>query len=70
MKEDFIKYPKYRAAYVRAFDKMCKARDEAGLVNNGAWRDGEHVMRWWVGEDPNQITLFDYMEEAGIEFEQ
>jgi len=53
---------------VRAFDKMLKAREEAGLANNGAWSDGEHVMRWWVGDDPNQITLFDFMDEAGIDY--
>ena len=62
MKKDFQKYPKYRAAYVRAFDKMVKAREEAGLPNDAAWADGEHVMRWWVGDDPIQRTLFDYYE--------
>lgn len=49
---------------------MVKTREEAGLTNNGSWCDGEHVMRWWVGDDPNQITLFDYMEEAGMEFSE
>ena len=67
MKEDFVKYPKYRASYVRAFDRMVKAREEAGLTNNGAWVDGEHVMRWWVGDDPFQMTLFDYIEESEID---
>lgn len=59
MKEDFALYPKYRANYVRAFDKMVIKRQEEGLINTGAWTDGEHVMRWWVGDDPNQITLAD-----------
>lgn len=27
--------------------------------NTSEWCDGEHVMRWWVGDDPNQITLSD-----------
>lgn len=62
MKKDFQKYPKYRAAYVRAFDKMIQAREEAGLPNDAAWADGERVMRWWVGDDPLQRTLFDYYE--------
>lgn len=65
MKEDFERYPKYRAAYVRAFDKMVEARAAAGLVNDEAWIDGEHVMRWWVGNDPLQMTLLDYMGEEG-----
>lgn len=62
MKRDFAKYPKYRALYVRAFDKMLLARKDAGLKTDETWSDGEHVMRWWVGDNPQQITLFDYYE--------
>lgn len=62
MKRDFYNYPKYRASYVRTFDKMLLARKEAGLEIGEAWSDGEHVMRWWVGDNPHQITLFDYYE--------
>ena len=65
MKADFELYPKYRAAYVRAFDRMVIEREKAGLVNTGSWIDGEHVMRWWVGDDPNQITLADYLQGIG-----
>ena len=65
MKKDFLFYFKYRASYVRAFDRMVKAREESGLVNRGTWRDGESVMRWWVGDDPNQITMSDYFGEIG-----
>lgn len=68
MKKDFERYPKYRAAYVRAFDKMVDARKAAGLVNNGAWIDGEHVMRWWVGDNPFQMTLYDYIYDTEIRF--
>lgn len=63
MKEDFARYPEYRAAYVRAFDRMLKARLEAGLTNNNVWIDGEHVMKWWVGDNPFQKTIWDYIEE-------
>lgn len=58
MKKDFAKYPKYRALYVKAFDKMLDARASAGLANS-SWYDGESVMRWWVQDDPNQITFED-----------
>ncbi len=68
MKADFEKYPKYRTAYVRAFDRMLKARKEAGLRNDISWSDGEHVMRWWVGDNPNQITISDYMNDMGFEY--
>lgn len=63
MKKDFARYPRYRDAYVRAFDKMLKEREKAGLENKIHWTSGEDVMRWWVGDDPNQITLEDYMGE-------
>lgn len=67
MKKDFANYPKYRAAYVRTFDKMVEARKKAGLETNNEWADGEHVMRWWVGDDPLQVTLFDYLESQDVE---
>lgn len=65
-KEEFKQYPKYRAAYVRAFDKMLVERKRTGKVSfditkGWAWKDGEAVMRWWVGDDPLQITIEDYM---------
>ena len=56
MIEDFIKYPKYRDNYLRAFDRMLKSRKEANLPTD--WKDAWEVMMWWVGEDPNQLSLF------------
>lgn len=51
-------FPKYRAAYVRAFDKMLERRAEKGYACN--WRDGEEVMHWWIedGVMPGQTELF------------
>ena len=55
---EFARYPKYRGNYVRAFDRMLKARIAAGLpILN--WTSGESVMRWWLGEDPAQVTFED-----------
>lgn len=63
MKADFARYPKYRENYVRAFDRMLQARADAGQDNRD-WKTGEDVMRWWVGDDPRQISFLDeYMEE-------
>lgn len=66
-KEEFKRFPKYRAAYVRTFDKMLEERRKAGktsfdIAKGWTWRDGEAVMRWWVGDDPLQITIDDYMK--------
>lgn len=58
---DFRKYPKYRANYVRAFDRMLKARAEAGMTNKINWADGESVIRWWLGDTTidGQLSFFD-----------
>ena len=56
MKDDFIRYPKYRDNYLRAFDRMLIARKEAGLPTE--WQSAEEVMMWWVGDDPRQLSLF------------
>lgn len=62
MKKDFEKHPKYKDAYIKAFDRMLKKREEDGLkIDRRYWPDGEHVMRWWCGDDPAQITIDDYM---------
>lgn len=63
---EFEKYPKYKENYIRAFDRMLKARLEQGKYNN-SWETGEDVFRWWMGEDPTQITFDDLA--AGTEFE-
>ncbi len=59
MKSEFARYPKYRLNYVRAFDRMLETRNKKGLDNHSFWTDGESVMRWWVGDDPQQITFDD-----------
>lgn len=58
---DFRKYPKYRANYVRAFDRMLKVRAEAGMTNKVNWADGESVMRWWLCDTTidGQLSFFD-----------
>lgn len=67
MKADFARYPKYRQAYVHAFDRMLVARKAAGLKDRVGWTDGEHVMRWWCGDDPRQITIDDYLDGVDAE---
>ncbi len=59
MKADFTKYPIYRANYVKAFDRMIEKHKRLYLQRDTSWETGEEVMRWWVGDDPRQITLED-----------
>lgn len=60
MRLDFLEYPKYKENYIRAFDRMVKARQKAGLSSMSAWVSGESVFRWWTEPDynPDQLTLF------------
>lgn len=41
------KYPKYRAAYIRAFERMLKERNPEKMRT--VWNTGEEVMNWWLG---------------------
>ena len=62
---EFYKYPIYKENYIRAFDRMLIARRNRGLTTN--WQSGEEVFKWWMGEDPTQITFDDLA--AGTEYE-
>lgn len=54
----FERYPTYRQAYIRAFDKMLKRRQELGKINY-SWSDGLDVFKRWMGEDHMQLTFED-----------
>lgn len=56
MKKEFAIYPKYKEAYIRSFDRMIAERPNK---ENLSWQSGLDVFKWWIGEDPNQIDLFD-----------
>lgn len=64
-REQFARYPKYKLNYIRAFDRMLKARAEKGLTTHSAeWRNGEDVFKWWLGENPKQVTFDDILKEG------
>ena len=56
--KDFERYPKFKKAYIKAFDKMIK---QLTNVNNN-WKTGEDVFRWWMEEDSKE-------DESGTLFE-
>lgn len=64
---EFARWPTYRRAYIRAFEKMIEVRKERGKMN-GTWRigtTGEDVFNWWMEYDivPGQIA-FEELEEV------
>lgn len=63
MVSDFARYPKYEAAYLRAFTRMLRERERRGLETK-LWDTPEDVMQWWIygrehQEDPDQGVLFE-----------
>ena len=63
--EQFRRYPQYKKNYIRAFDLAIKRRKEKGLKwKRYEFRTGEEVMRWWLGENPNQITFDDILQKG------
>jgi phosphoadenosine phosphosulfate reductase len=63
---EFAKWPKYKASYLRAFDKMLEERKRRNKLE-GSWRTGTtaiDVFRWWMEYDvlPGQLDLFDDLE--------
>jgi phosphoadenosine phosphosulfate reductase len=59
---DALRWPQYKKAYLRAFEKMLIARRENGLETE--WQTGEEVWEWWVNndrekDDPDQMSFFE-----------
>lgn len=66
---DFLRYPKYKEAYLRAFGRMLEEREKRGLKTTTVnWDTPEDVMAWWLGEsekcDKDQITMFELGDEV------
>lgn len=59
--KEFADFPKYRRAYIQAFDRMLEARAAKGLCNK--WESGEEVFLWWMEDEniPGQISLEEYL---------
>lgn len=43
--DELEKYPKYKQAYIRAFQRMLDQFDKPAK-----WKTGEDVYKWWIGE--------------------
>lgn len=43
-REELERYPKYKEAYIRAFDRMIKGRGDLPTE----WKNGKEVLDWWL----------------------
>ena len=57
---DFARYPKYKAAYIRAFGRMLEERRRRGKMGSMRWGDTAiDVFHWWMedGVLPGQFAM-------------
>lgn len=47
-KKELENHPKYKRAYIRAFDKMLEARKEE--LETFSWKNGMDVYEWWTSQ--------------------
>ena len=64
---EFIRWPRYKALYIKAFDNMLEERRRRGKVY-GSWRmgvTGRDVFNWWMENEvlPGQLDWFEDFEE-------
>lgn len=67
-KTQFVRYPKYQKAYIRAFERMLLMRKMLGRIEGVKWgATGKDVFHWWMedGVLPGQM-VFDGMEEDAL----
>lgn len=64
--KEFQDYPKYKQAYIKAFERMLKVRQDKGLKVK--WRTGQDVFDWWIEtykhEVKGQITIDEWLKEG------
>lgn len=65
---EFKRYPKFREAYIRTFDRMVEARRAAGK-SDGNWNSGEAVFNWWMYGNPKQEKQVEGQMEFGYDEE-
>ena len=69
--KEFIRWPKYKDLYIKAFDNMLLERERRGKMV-GTWRmgtTGQDVFNWWMEYDvlPGQMDIFDFIEDEDDE---
>lgn len=64
---EFARYPKYKKAYIKAFERMQQNRIVHGkTVDDMRWgKTGEEIFHWWMedGVIPGQTSMYDEEEE-------
>lgn len=61
--KEFLRWPKYKDAYIRSFQNMIHERAKKGLETE--WQTGTDVFNWWMEYDvlPGQIDFEEMMKD-------
>lgn len=62
--KEFADWPKYKDAYIRAFDKMLIAIHESGKITR--WENGYDVFLWWM-DDKSIKGQLDFLNDGFME---
>jgi phosphoadenosine phosphosulfate reductase len=46
--KEFADYPRYKGAWIRAFQRMLDKRKAEGKDDGESWKDGQAVFEWWM----------------------
>lgn len=62
--EEFLRWPKYKASYLRAFEEMLRERERRGKETT-TWQNATDVFNRWMDYDimPNQVSFEDLEDE-------
>lgn len=65
---EFARWPKYKKAYLNAFEKMIAERARRGTKGNNTWMTATDVFNWWMEYDvlPGQYNMFEDVEEENL----
>jgi len=63
-KIEIKKYPKYKTAFIHAFEKLYQNRKLRNMKSVDRWRSGEEMFYWWINENrtkdvPDQGVMFE-----------
>ncbi len=67
--KEFADFPKYKRAYIRAFERMLERRTQKGLKHK--WKTVEEVFLWWMEDKniPGQMELSEFYNLDGGAYE-
>ncbi len=66
----FIRWPKYKKAYLNAFEKMLAERNRKS--KEAKWMTATDVFNWWMEYDvlPGQYNMFEDVEEENLAIQE